>query len=65
MQNNSVNQDVMADLMRDLIKEKRSNRRWKNFRFVLWFLLIALAIYLIAFQPDTKVLDEGDKGYVA
>ncbi len=65
MQNNSVNQDVMADLMRDLIKEKRSGRRWKNFRFVLWFLLIALAVYLVAFQPDTKVLNDGDKGYVA
>jgi protease-4 len=66
MQNNSYNnQDAMTDLVRDLIKEKRSSRRWKNFRFIMWFLLIALTAYLVISQSGTKTLYDEDKGYVA
>ncbi len=66
MQNDSTNnQTIMADLVRDLIKEKRSSRRWKNFRFILWFLLIALAIYLIVLQPNLKTLDDNNKDYIS
>ncbi len=40
MQN--VNQDtVMSSLAGELLKEKRTARRWKNVRFIAWFLLIA------------------------
>lgn len=41
------NNDVSSLLVRDLLKEKRSERRWKNFRFICWFALfgyISLAI---------------------
>lgn len=38
-------QDVNSILVRDLLKEKRADRRWKNIRFVFWFALFAYAIY--------------------
>jgi protease-4 len=34
--------DTASLLVQDLLKEKRSDRRWKNIRFVCWFLLIFL-----------------------
>lgn len=30
---------ISADLVETILKEKRSERRWKNFRFIAWFLL--------------------------
>jgi protease-4 len=39
-----INSDASATLVRDLLKEKRADRRWKNIRFVFWF---ALFTYLI------------------
>lgn len=40
MQN--VDQDtIMSSLAGDLLKEKRTARRWKNVRFIAWFLLLA------------------------
>ncbi len=66
MQNTSFNsQDVMAELVRELIKEKRSGRRWKNFRFMLWFLLIALLAYLFVTECSSSSVYEGENGYVA
>jgi protease IV len=35
------NNDLASTLVQDLLKEKRSERRWKNIRFVFWFALIA------------------------
>lgn len=32
-------------LVRDLLKEKRADRRWKNIRFIFWFALIAYVIF--------------------
>src|SRR5437016_5581307 len=37
----SRNTDLTSSLVKDLLKEKRSERRWKNIRFVFWFALIA------------------------
>ena len=50
MQNNSLDkQDLIIEFMRDFIKEKRSDRRWKNFRFLLGFFVI-IAIGLLVFS---------------
>jgi len=34
-------QDVLSSLVNDLLKEKRSERRWRTLRSLLWLLLIA------------------------
>ena len=39
--------DVTSILVRDLLKEKRAERRWKNIRFVFWFALFAYTIISI------------------
>jgi protease-4 len=59
------NQDIMAGLVRDLIKEQRSSRRWKNFRFILGFLLIVGLVCLVVDQRSNTSIYEGEKGYVA
>jgi len=38
------NNEVNAILVRDLLKEKRADRRWKNIRFIFWFALFAYII---------------------
>jgi protease-4 len=42
MQN--MNNEATSLLVRDLLKEKRSGRRWKNIRFVFWFALFTYTI---------------------
>ncbi|HEX4046044.1 MAG TPA: S49 family peptidase [Gammaproteobacteria bacterium] len=37
--------DIASSLVSDLLKEKRSDRRWKNIRFVFWFALFAYLIF--------------------
>src|SRR5687767_6828208 len=39
--------DILESLARDLLKEKRSDRRWKNFRFLVGFGLFAYFIFTI------------------
>jgi len=38
------NNDINTVLVRDLLKEKRADRRWKNIRFIAWFALFAYLI---------------------
>lgn len=66
MQNSINEQDITAELVRELIKEKRSERRWKNFRFFLILLFIIAGVFLIysAFNPPT-VTEDDEKSYVA
>jgi protease-4 len=40
------NTDLSAELVRDLIKERRCDRRWRNLRFFAGFLVIATIIVL-------------------
>lgn len=40
--------DLLNPLVTDLIKEKRSDRRWKNIRFILGFCLIAYVIFSLS-----------------
>lgn len=42
-----INHDVSEELVKDLLKEKKSDRRWRNIRFFLWFLLFAYTIFTI------------------
>jgi len=63
MQNNS---DITAELLRELIAEKRSARRWKNFRFFLILLVIVSIGYMIFSASSVPVVTtDGEKGYVA
>ncbi len=39
------NQEATSQLVRDLLKERRAERRWKNIRFVFWFALFAFTIF--------------------
>jgi len=38
------NKDAISLMMSDLLKEKRAERRWRNIRFIAWFLLIAYIV---------------------
>lgn len=61
-----MTQNNEHELLQALIKERRSERRWKNIRFILGVLLILFIIALI-YANNTPTLSEGDggKGYVA
>lgn len=53
--------DIASHLAEDILKEKRSDRRWRNFRFLCWFglfLFIVLELfgYLGISKLDKKVL---------
>lgn len=67
MQKETVNhQDLTDMLVRDLINEKRRDRRWRNIRFFIIIALVVVAIYL-AFSESgpTMVADDHSKGYVS
>lgn len=66
MQNDSLNNpELTASLVRDLLKEKRSDRRWKNIRFFLGFLII-IAVILLILKANSPELSAGEgKEYVA
>jgi protease-4 len=66
MQNSINQQDMTAELMRELIKEKRSERRWKNFRFFLViFLLVTAGFFVFSTTHAPVANDDNNKGYVA
>lgn len=37
--------DIQSILVRDLLKERRADRRWKNIRFIFWFALFVFLIF--------------------
>ncbi len=65
--NNSTDpQNVTAALLQELVKERRSDRRWRNFRFFLVFALIVFFVLMIFSQMSVPVVSEGEgSGYVA
>lgn len=68
MQNNQLDEkNITSDLVQSLIKEKRSERIWKNIRFFLGLIIIlAIAMTLFRGSKSPARLDEnGNKGYVA
>ena len=36
-----------SDLLKEIIREKRTDRRWKNFRFIVWVALILFGAWII------------------
>jgi protease-4 len=44
MQEMNVN-DINSHLASEFLKEKRSERRWRNIRFIAWFALICFALF--------------------
>jgi protease-4 len=52
MQETQVN-DIGSHLATELLKEKRSERRWRNFRFIAWFALICFTLFKL-FSPNTS-----------
>lgn len=67
MQNESMTREnISNDLIRDLIKERRSEKRWRNIRFFIGLFLI-LSIFILLFLPSNQpVVSSGEgEGYVA
>lgn len=67
MSDNQLRQeDLTATLVYELIKEKRSERRWRNFRFIIWFLFIAFILFVIFSHSRKPVISNlGESGYVS
>jgi protease IV len=67
MQHNQLNeQNITNDLVQALIKERRSERRWKNIRFFIGLFIIVVIGCLVFKQKAPAALDGKDeKGYVA
>lgn len=64
---NQAEYPIANDLVRELLKEKRSEKRWKNIRFIVWILIALLIILLIA-SANVSLVTLGpsdDKNYVA
>jgi protease-4 len=62
------NNDVATTLVRDLLKEKRRERFWKNTRFIAWFALFAYSIiHIVGYlnESETKSIAIGHKKYAA
>lgn len=50
------NKDVTSLLIQDILREKRSDRRWRNFRFICWFGLFAFLTWTVFGNPDSDKL---------
>lgn len=57
---NEIN--VITPLVNDLLKEKRSDRRWKNIRFFLGFCLFAYSVYGIFTLAGGPTVPEATQG---
>lgn len=57
--------DVIVELVHDLIKERRSDRRWKNIRFFLGLTAFIGLTTLFFAEAMGPVAEDVNKGYVA
>lgn len=68
MHDNHLN-DATGTLLKDLLKEKRAERRWKNIRFIAWFALLAYSAFMIFHffgkTSSSGGFEESKKGYAA
>lgn len=51
--------DISSHLATEFLKEKRSERRWRNIRFAGWFLLISLVVIKIFGTDTTTTIGKG------
>lgn len=54
---------ISTELVQSILKERRAERRWKNFRFLIWVILIAIVLGLVWSSDYTPSVLDGD--YVA
>ncbi|MDA8561827.1 S49 family peptidase [Gammaproteobacteria bacterium] len=60
MQNETDSQHLIGDLIKDILKEKRSDKRWKNLRFFAG-LFFVIAVFALIFSGSTQTsLSDGD-----
>lgn len=58
--------DINTELVRDLLKEKRAERRWRNLRCFVWIALIAFALYnVFGYMNNTSLSNAVGGKYVA
>lgn len=63
---NQEPQYLANDLIRDFIREKRSDRRWKNFRFLVVLVIFVLVLMGFFAQSDNATMTgNSDHGYVS
>ncbi|OGT45057.1 MAG: hypothetical protein A3E83_08830 [Gammaproteobacteria bacterium RIFCSPHIGHO2_12_FULL_41_20] len=48
--------EVSSDLVQQLLKERKADRRWKNIRFIVWIIIISLFVWLTFFNHSTSTL---------
>lgn len=65
---NTQNENVSETLVRDILKDRRAERRWKNIRSIAWLLLIAFMSFslfqLFSSRPSVPTINSKGK-YVA
>lgn len=61
------NKDINSNIVEELLKDRRTERRWKNIRFIAWFVLFAYVILAFFYYfGDSSVKNADLKGkYVA
>lgn len=60
------NHDATSILVSDLLREKRSDRRWKNVRFIAWFLLtVYVVIHIFNYTHGVSTSLPGHGKYAA
>jgi protease-4 len=64
--NRNSNDVLTQELVRDLLKERRRDRRWRNVRFFLgFFLIVGVITALVLGAKNPNVVGSGNGAYVA
>ena len=61
----SLNYNVSENLIRDLLKNQKRDRVWRNIRFFIWIILIAVGIFFSFHQLSGAERVKSDQPYVA
>jgi protease-4 len=65
-ENPKLDEVVTHELVRDLIKERRRDRRWRNLRFfMIFFFLLFIVGSIFSSASGPSVTGNGDGGYIA
>ncbi|MCD8542876.1 MAG: hypothetical protein LRY69_05690 [Gammaproteobacteria bacterium] len=61
----SLSYNVSENLIRDLIKNQKRDRFWRNCRFFYWIAFFSVAFFFVLHGLPTKVHEKPEKPYVA